>query len=210
MLRQCQPRQAARANTARRRPQRPLRAAFSSDSPTATTADSAIRTALPRPCRTLERRASSGASFALHRRDDARLVLCGIAVRLKPLHRSLQGAIDRAADSIPSSRSALALVTNIFLRPMRTESSVTRGSRLQHLAGDQSVHHAGRVRHRIRQLDLRRRQSRNRRQLVENLLQRQVLAAENVALARNAPSPSPADALARNRTTSTRFNPVST
>ncbi len=32
-------------------------------------------------------------------------------------------------DSIPRSRSALALVTNIFLRPMRTESRVTRGSR---------------------------------------------------------------------------------
>ena len=49
----------------------------------------------------------------------------------------------------------------------------------------------------VRQLHRRRLQSRDRRQRVQNLLQRQILAAQNVALARSSLFPAPAYVLAR-------------
>src|SRR6185369_8434670 len=75
----------------------------------------------------------------------------------------------------PSSCSALADEANIFLRPMRTAS--------KDAAGDQLVHNSGCECKDVGHADSWRGQAGDNRELVEDLFQRQILAAKDVALA---------------------------
>ncbi len=106
----------------------------------------------------------------------------GVSIRPKPLHRPPQRFVH--GTGLPSQFALrFGRLTNIFLRPMRTASMVARGS-----CEAECPSTAYRPRRSPApphtEPDFRRGQSRNRRQLVENLLQRQILSAQNVTLAR--------------------------
>ena len=86
----------------------------------------------------------------------------------------------------PSSRCAFTDEANIFFLPMRTASTVARGSRSKDSPRDNLIKERKRHRNCMRNLHLRRRKPRNRRHIIENLLQSKILAAQNIPLARSA------------------------
>ena len=83
----------------------------------------------------------------------------------------------------PSSRSAFPELAHIFFLPMRTVSTVARGSRPSMRPEIRFIHGAGDVGNEVWQLHGGRGQAGDRAEFVENLFERQVLTAENVALA---------------------------
>ena len=130
-----------------------------------------------------------------------------ISIRPKPLRRAPQ-RFHRRPGRISQLARGLVVPHPHFLA--RHAHRVERRPRL--LAGHRGPaggRHSRRVRHRIGNPHRRRRPSRHFCQLSKNLLQRQVLAAQDVALARLARARTPARCPAATSPTSTTFNPVS-
>src|SRR5208282_5278929 len=107
-----------------------------------------------------------------------------ITVRAKPLYRPPQGAIDRNRSP---SQFPLCFGRSHKHHFASHAHGVNRRARLpaQKPPGHRLVHHPGREREHIGQFQRGRFQTRDRAQPVQNLLQRKILAAQNIALARS-------------------------
>src|SRR5208283_3847554 len=158
------------------------RAASTPIPPQTTTDSSCSKNANLRPSCSRSTRRQRLMKAATSRSKAATMAILGISIRLKPLDRPPQRAFHR--DCLPSQFAFRFSRTGPhFLLSHANRFDGRAGLAPQQAAGDRLVDRPCQVRHKVRQLDFWRRYTGNRAQLIQNLLQRQVLAAEDVTFA---------------------------
>src|SRR5580658_155858 len=163
------------ASAARRAASRPI-------PPQTTTISSRSKKTNLRPSYSRSTRLQPLVSPLTSRSSAATIAILGIPVGPEPLYRPTQCPI--RGHRLPAQFSLCLARTgpHLFLSHTHRLDGCARLAP-QQSARHRLIHSAGGIGDKVRQLQCGRRQTCNRSQLVQNLLQRQVLAAQNVALA---------------------------
>src|ERR1017187_307388 len=160
-----------------------LRAASAPIPPQTSTKSSFSKKRKRRPPTSFSMTRHSLISGPTSRSSAATMATLDISVALEPLHRPPQCPFDR--HDLPAQFALRLAGTGKHLFPSHA-NRVHSGARLavQHTPGNRLVNYSRGKGEHVGQLHLRRRQPRDLSKLVQNLLQRKILAAQNVALTR--------------------------